>query len=543
MEEVRKWLEENGLGCYASKFDDDGWDDITLLHEMTDSHIESCIQKPGHIVKFKRALKRLKVEANLAMDHRLMYVKETDLPTVSNKRDICVQANMAFPGEQASIKALASHIPDRKSTETRSQIEIGSIVEEGFSPSPIELRTVDNDYCDVNDTRTDEHGVIQAGMFGKRSVLDRTPMCEDEAMGIQDDETPEAISYMTSGRSEGLNTTIDRINVDLHMLHTRSDSERAPQFEDETISIQDENTHEAIVDVRHEESVPLNATIDDTTPTVCTLHPLDSENEIVDKLGNSISDIRECTTNEHRDALDTADIENKILCRSQTQSGVGRASNFEDENVDSYDVSIRDISGRRTSELSDDLNTAIGTTDTQLCTLHNLSDSERASELKIETVDAPGKSTTDEHNDALNTADITHMNLDRIQKRSDSERAPEFEQITVDTHLDSLSSKQSDSSNPTTDQIKVELYRVPERSDISKAPMFQDETVVTKDDSFAEVSDNMASEHSDVLNTATDTTNENLLIVRKLSDTSAQFENQQISLTTTGLEVVPNEYL
>ena len=543
MEEVRNWLEENGLGCYASKFDDDGWDDITLLHEMTDSHIESCIQKPGHIVKFKRALKRLKVEANLAMDHRLMYVKETDLPTVSNKRDICVQANMAFPGEQASIKALASHIPDRKSTETRSQIEIGSIVEEGFSPSPIELRTVDNDYCDVNDTRTDEHGVIQAGMFGKRSVLDRTPMCEDEAMDIQDDETPEAISYMTSGRSEGLNTTIDRINVDLHMLHTRSDSERAPQFEDETISIQDENTHEAIVDVRHEESVPLNATIDDTTPTVCTLHPLDSENEIVDKLGNSISDIRECTTNEHRDALDTADIENKILCRSKTQSGVGRASNFEDENVDSYDVSIHDISGRRTSELSDALNTAIGTTDTQLCTLHNLSDSERASELKIETVDAPRKSTTDEHNDALNTADITHMNLDRIQKRSDSERAPEFEQITVDTHLDSLSSKQSDSSNPTTDQIKVELYRVPERSDISKAPMFQDETVVTKDDSFAEVSDNMASEHSDALNTATDTTNENLLIVRKLSDTCAQFENQQISLTTTGLEVVPNEYL
>ena len=532
MEEVRKWLEENGLGCYASKFDVDGWDDITLLHEMTDSHIESCIQKPGHIVKFKRALKRLKVEANLAMDHRLMYVKETDLPTVSNKRDICVQANMAFPGEQASIKALASHIPDRKSTETRSKIEIGSIVEEGFSPSPIELRTFDNDYCDVNDTRTDEHGVIQDGMFGKRSVLDRTPMCEDEAMGIQDDETPEAISYMTSGRSEGLNTTIDRI-----------DSERAPQFEDETISIQDENTHEAIVDVRHEESVPLYATIDDTTPTVCTLHPLDSENEMVDKLGNSISDIRDCTTNEYRDALDTADIENMILCRSQTQSGVGRALNFEDENVDSYVVSIRDISGRRSSELSDALNTAIGTTDTQLCTLHNLSDSERASELKIETVDAPGKSTTDEHNDALNTADITHMNLDRIQKRSDSERAPEFEQITVDTHLDSLSSKQSDSSNPTTDQIKVELHQVPERSDISKAPMFQDETVVTQDDSVTEASDDMTSEHNDVLNPATATTNDNLRTVHTLSDSSAQFENQQISLTTTGLEVVPNEYL
>ena len=543
MEEVRKGLEENGLGCYASKFDDNGWENITLLHEMTDSHIESCIQKPGHIVKFKRALKRLKVEANLAMDQRFMYVKETDLPTVSNKRDICVQANMEFPGEQAWIKALASHIPDRKSTETRRQIEIGSIVEEGFSPSPIELRTVDNDYCDVNDTRTDEHGVIQAGMFGKRSVLDRTPMCEDEAMGIEDDETPEAISYMTSGRSEGLNTTIDRINVDLHMLHTRSDSERAPEFEDETISIQDENTHEAIVDVRHKESVPLNATIDDTTPTVCTLHPLDSENEMVDKLGNSISDIRDCTTDEHRDALDTADIEKMILCRSQTQSGVGRAPNFEDENVDSYDVSIRDISGRRTSELSDALNTAIGTTDTQLCTLHNLSDSERASELKIETVDAPGKSTTDEHNDALNTADMTHMNLDRIQKRSDSERAPEFEQITVNTHLDSLSSKQSDSSNPTTDQIKVELHQVPERSDISKAPMFQDEAVVTQDDSVTEASDDMTSEHNDVLNPATATTNDNLRTVHTLSDSSAQFENQQISLTTTGLEVVPNEYL
>ena len=59
MKEVRTWLNKNGLGEYTSKFEEFGWDDITLLEEMTDEHIEACITKPGHKVRFKKAIARL----------------------------------------------------------------------------------------------------------------------------------------------------------------------------------------------------------------------------------------------------------------------------------------------------------------------------------------------------------------------------------------------------------------------------------------------------------------------------------------------------
>ena len=68
MEAVSNWLKENGLGLYSAKFEEDGWDDITLLPEMTDTHIEACIQKPGHIMKFKRALRNLKPEISATIN-------------------------------------------------------------------------------------------------------------------------------------------------------------------------------------------------------------------------------------------------------------------------------------------------------------------------------------------------------------------------------------------------------------------------------------------------------------------------------------------
>ena len=43
---------------YVTKFEEYGWDDKSLLSEMTDGDIEMCIPKPGHKAKFKRALRR-----------------------------------------------------------------------------------------------------------------------------------------------------------------------------------------------------------------------------------------------------------------------------------------------------------------------------------------------------------------------------------------------------------------------------------------------------------------------------------------------------
>ena len=60
MESVKIWLLRNGLGEYATKFEDDGWDDITLLTDIEDDDLKRIIGKRGHIVKFKKALEKLK---------------------------------------------------------------------------------------------------------------------------------------------------------------------------------------------------------------------------------------------------------------------------------------------------------------------------------------------------------------------------------------------------------------------------------------------------------------------------------------------------
>ena len=52
--EVQAWLRDKGLEEHASKFQEHGWDDISLLQEMTDDDIEMCIKKRGHRVKFKK---------------------------------------------------------------------------------------------------------------------------------------------------------------------------------------------------------------------------------------------------------------------------------------------------------------------------------------------------------------------------------------------------------------------------------------------------------------------------------------------------------
>ena len=66
MDRVADWLIRNGLGRYASKFEECGWDDKSLLYKMTENDIELCIQKPGHKVKFKTALVREMVHPSVA---------------------------------------------------------------------------------------------------------------------------------------------------------------------------------------------------------------------------------------------------------------------------------------------------------------------------------------------------------------------------------------------------------------------------------------------------------------------------------------------
>ena len=57
MEEVRNWLRGLGLGQYAHKFEEDGWDSLEMLQHMHPNEIESCIDKPGHRRKFEIGIK------------------------------------------------------------------------------------------------------------------------------------------------------------------------------------------------------------------------------------------------------------------------------------------------------------------------------------------------------------------------------------------------------------------------------------------------------------------------------------------------------
>ena len=57
MEEIKLWLSSNGLGEYWHNFEEHGWEELSLLTEMSDVDLELCITKRGHRAKFKKALR------------------------------------------------------------------------------------------------------------------------------------------------------------------------------------------------------------------------------------------------------------------------------------------------------------------------------------------------------------------------------------------------------------------------------------------------------------------------------------------------------
>ena len=59
MEDVTIWLCEHDLGDYCHKFEEHGWDELSLLAEMSDVQLEKCIKKEGHRAKFRKALRKL----------------------------------------------------------------------------------------------------------------------------------------------------------------------------------------------------------------------------------------------------------------------------------------------------------------------------------------------------------------------------------------------------------------------------------------------------------------------------------------------------
>ena len=60
MEAMLSLLEWFRLGDYADKFDDEGYDDVGFLYNMTDAQVDTMLEhvgmKIGHAVKFRHHL-------------------------------------------------------------------------------------------------------------------------------------------------------------------------------------------------------------------------------------------------------------------------------------------------------------------------------------------------------------------------------------------------------------------------------------------------------------------------------------------------------
>ena len=59
MGDVKVWLSSNGLGEYWPNFEEHGWEELSLLTEMSEVDLEICITKRGHRAKFRKALRSL----------------------------------------------------------------------------------------------------------------------------------------------------------------------------------------------------------------------------------------------------------------------------------------------------------------------------------------------------------------------------------------------------------------------------------------------------------------------------------------------------
>ena len=109
MEVVKIWLFRNGLGEYGPAFEEDGWDDMSLLNEIQDDDLNRLIGKRGHIVKFKKALKHLK-----SRDH---------IPITKHSADTTDQSALdIYPAKHETGKSFSEDTFNKKTrTQSRSR--------------------------------------------------------------------------------------------------------------------------------------------------------------------------------------------------------------------------------------------------------------------------------------------------------------------------------------------------------------------------------------------------------------------------------------
>ena len=115
MEKVQEWLCDNGFGEYAQNFEDNGWDDLTLLSEMTNVQIRKCIHKEGHVAKFRKAARRLKKDSKDDQDKEIIVYDRylnTQSAGCTNETRQPITSKRLFGDEMLSNLTTAESTPD-----------------------------------------------------------------------------------------------------------------------------------------------------------------------------------------------------------------------------------------------------------------------------------------------------------------------------------------------------------------------------------------------------------------------------------------------
>ena len=121
VDEVEGWLRVNDLIEYFPNFMKHGWDRLAVIAEMTEKDIEKCIQKPGHKVKFKRALNVLKVNQPIIPKHGMD--TESDQDSVKTGNTECSNASVEedFNKERKKTSQNKSKKARKKATAQKNQ--------------------------------------------------------------------------------------------------------------------------------------------------------------------------------------------------------------------------------------------------------------------------------------------------------------------------------------------------------------------------------------------------------------------------------------